>query len=113
VLVDRSQLVRVFRNLVANAIKFQAQGTPEVRISATRDGAFQCFSVTDNGIGIQPAARERLFQLFHRLNRDGQFAGTGIGLASCRRIVEQHGGRIWVESEEGKGSTFRFTLPAE
>ena len=110
--VDRSQMVQVFQNLIANAIKFRGKNHPEIRIGATRQGDEWVFSVSDNGIGIDPAYWDKIFEIFKRLHTREEYPGTGIGLAICRRIVERHGGRIWVESEEGKGSTFFFSLPA-
>ena len=108
---DASQLAQVLQNLVANAIKFRGTATPRVQVSARRDGADWHFTVADNGIGIDMAHAGRLFQIFQRLHRD-EYPGTGIGLAVCKKIVERHGGRIWLESEPGKGCTFHFTLPA-
>ncbi len=106
----RLQVNLLLQNLIANAIKFQQQDAPRIHISAQRlDAAWQ-ISVRDNGIGIKPDDQQRIFQIFQRLNPAEQFEGSGIGLSICRRIVEQHGGRIWVESEPGKGSTFHFTL---
>jgi signal transduction histidine kinase len=110
VLGDPQQLVRLFGNLVGNALKFRGERPPEVRIAATRQGGLWLFAVSDNGIGIPPEAKGRLFTMFERLHSG--YPGTGIGLAVCKKIVERHGGRIWVESEPGKGSTFIFTLPA-
>jgi PAS domain S-box-containing protein len=110
---DGVQLAQVFQNLIANAIKFRrADEAPQVHVSATREGDLWRFSVADNGIGIPADQRERIFQIFHRLHTREEYPGTGIGLALCRRIVERHGGRIWVESEPGEGATFYFTLPA-
>jgi signal transduction histidine kinase len=109
---DRRSLGQVFQNLIANAVKF-SEGEPRVRVSASRvDGAWW-FAVEDNGIGMDPSDAEEIFEPFHRLHGEGSYPGTGIGLAVCERIVEQHGGRIWAESEPGRGSTFRFTLPAD
>jgi PAS domain S-box-containing protein len=113
VLADKAQLSQVFQNLIANAIKFRREDIPpQVHISVEREGDEWVFSVADNGIGIDPEQADRIFQIFHRLHTQEEYEGTGIGLALCRRIVERHGGRIWVESESGPGSTFLFTLPA-
>ena len=111
--VHRAHLQLLFQNLVGNAIKYRRPDvTPEVHVSARRLNGKWLFAVRDNGIGIEEAYRERIFGLFKRLHSDGQYAGTGIGLAICKRIAERYEGRIWVESEPGKGSTFYFTLPA-
>jgi signal transduction histidine kinase len=109
---DHRNLLQVFQNLISNAVKF-CDGDPRVRVQARRVDGSWWFSVTDNGIGMEPSKAEEIFEPFHRLHGEGAYPGTGIGLAVCERIVEQHGGRIWAESEPGKGSTFRFTLPAE
>jgi PAS domain S-box-containing protein len=106
---DRTQLIQVFQNLVANAIKFST-GRPRVAISAAREDRFWHFRVEDDGIGVPPRDAERIFGMFERAS---DRPGTGVGLATCRRIVERHGGRIWVESEPGSGSTFHFTWPAD
>jgi signal transduction histidine kinase len=107
---DPTQLVQLFQNLIGNAIKFRGSGPPRIRITVRRvNGAWQ-FSVSDNGIGIEAQYFERVFEMFERLHGDDEYPGTGIGLAICKKIVERHGGRIWVESEPGKGSTFHFTL---
>jgi signal transduction histidine kinase len=109
---DHRNLSQVFQNLIANAVKFSEQ-EPHVKVHASRVEGSWWFSVSDNGIGMEPSKAEEIFEPFHRLHGEGEYPGTGIGLAVCERIVEQHGGRIWVESEPGKGSTFRFTLPAD
>ena len=106
------QLVRLFQNLVGNALKYAAPDRrPEISISSEGDGRMWTFSVTDNGIGIDPEYSDRVFGLFQRLQGRGAYEGNGVGLALCRRIVEGHGGRIWVEGRPGEGCTFRFTLP--
>jgi signal transduction histidine kinase len=113
VMGDETQLSQLFGNLIDNAIKFRrAEETPEVHISAQRKGNDWEFSVQDNGIGIDPQYFDRIFIIFQRLHAREAYEGTGIGLAVCMRIVERHGGRIWVESEPGRGSIFHFTLPA-
>lgn len=108
----RSQLIQLLQNLVGNAVKYRGDAPPRIRITATHDDDRWCVSVRDNGIGIHPADHDRIFGLFERVHGRADYEGTGIGLAICRKIVERHGGRIWVESSPGLGSDFRFTLRA-
>ena len=112
VLGDRIQLTQLFQNLISNAVKFNASRRPRVAVTARRAGSMWEFRVADNGIGIDPAHFERIFQVFQRLHTRETYAGTGIGLAVCRKIVERHGGTIWIESAKGQGATFCFTLQA-
>jgi PAS domain S-box-containing protein len=108
---DASLLTLLFQNLIGNAVKFHGAAAPEVHIQAERSVSGWTLVVRDNGIGIPPHSMRRIFDIFQRLHTREEFPGTGIGLAICRRIIERHGGRIWAESEPGRGSTFYFTLP--
>jgi PAS domain S-box-containing protein len=113
VMADDVQLTQLLQNLVGNAIKYQRPGVPLVHISAARDTeGMWLISIQDNGLGIDPKFFERIFGMFQRLHKREEFAGTGMGLAICKKIVERHGGKIWVESQPEAGSTFRFTLAA-
>ena len=111
IVADSTQIAHVFQNLISNSIKFRSEEPPEIHISAKQEGDQWLFSVKDNGIGIDPKYSERIFEVFKRLHKREEYLGTGIGLSICKKIVERHGGRIWVDSELGKGSTFHFTLP--
>jgi PAS domain S-box-containing protein len=106
-----SQVIQIFQNLIGNAIKYRGDRTPEVHVSAVLLGGECVFSVADNGIGIDPKYFDRIFVIFQRLHNRQEYQGTGIGLAICKRILQQQGGRIWVESEPEKGSVFHFSLP--
>ncbi|HKA55198.1 MAG TPA: ATP-binding protein, partial [Candidatus Binatia bacterium] len=109
---DEQQLALVLQNLLSNTLKFRGPQPPRVHLSARQDGQYWVFSVRDNGIGLDPRHAERIFGAFQRLHAGEEYQGTGIGLAICKKIVERHGGRIWVESQPGEGATFSFTLPA-
>jgi signal transduction histidine kinase len=111
VIGDHLQLVQLLQNLIGNGLKYHGQEPLHIHVSAKRGGNEWAFSVQDNGIGIAPKHHERIFEIFRRLHNQQEYPGTGIGLAICRRVVHRHGGRIWVESEAGQGSVFRFTIP--
>jgi chemotaxis family two-component system sensor kinase Cph1 len=103
--------VQLFQNLITNGLKYRSDETPQIIISAQKENKYWLFSIADNGIGMDPQYRERIFQIFSRLHTHDEYEGTGIGLAIAKRIIVRHGGRIWVESELGEGSTFYFTIP--
>jgi len=112
VLADSTQLAQVMQNLVANAIKFRRDGDSRIiTVTAEDRGREAIVSVSDHGIGLEPQYAERIFMIFQRLHTRSEYPGTGIGLAICKKVVERHGGRIWVEPTDGGGATFRFTLP--
>jgi len=111
VCADAGQLVQLLQNLIANALKFRGSESPRIRVEASRENGGWKISVADNGIGLDPKFQDRIFQMFQRLHGPAKYPGSGIGLALCKRIVERHGGRIWVESEPGAGATFHFTIP--
>jgi light-regulated signal transduction histidine kinase (bacteriophytochrome) len=108
---DQTQITQVFQNLVGNALKFRQQTPATISVQAEKLDPNWLFTVSDNGIGIPPESVEEIFVVFQRLHARTEYAGNGIGLAICKKIVERYGGRIWVESEPGSGSTFRFTVP--
>lgn len=108
---DQAQLAHVFQNLLSNAIKYRSEKRPEVEVSAHQSNGDYVFAVRDNGAGIPEEHRERIFQMFTRLHGGAAYPGNGIGLAMCQKIVQKHGGRIWVDSSPGSGSTFYFTIP--
>src|SRR5205823_6652788 len=111
VLANRQQMVQLFQNLISNAIKYRSDETPEIQISAaTSDTRQVLFTLHDNGAGFDMRYAEEVFRIFRRLHAADGHTGTGLGLAMCKRTVELHGGRIWVESEPGRGSSFRFTI---
>ncbi|MGP8188632.1 MAG: ATP-binding protein [Methanobacterium sp.] len=105
------QMIQLFQNLIGNALKYRSKETPQIQISTQKEDKQWIFSVEDNGIGIDPKYADRIFMIFKRLHTNEEYEGTGIGLAITKRIIERHGGNIWVESETGKGSTFYFTIP--
>ncbi len=113
IIANNLQISQLLLNLIGNAIKFRSENPPRIHVSAEQKDKEWVFSVSDNGIGIEPQYAERIFTVFQRLHTRETYPGTGIGLAICRKIVERHGGRIWMESEIGKGTTFFFTIPAK
>ncbi|MGC2773504.1 MAG: ATP-binding protein, partial [Candidatus Sulfotelmatobacter sp.] len=108
---DRTQVAQVFQNLMGNAIKFRGEAPPMISVQAEKAGELCQFSVNDNGIGIAPEYTQNIFVVFQRLHARTEYPGNGIGLAICKKIIEHNGGRIWVESQPGSGSSFKFTLP--
>ena len=111
VMGDGTQLGQLFQNLIGNGIKFRGAAPPRIHVSSRRNGKGWVFSVRDHGIGIDPQYAERIFVMFQRLHTKGEYPGTGIGLAVCKKIIERHGGQIWIESQPGEGATFHFTIP--
>ena len=109
--MDATQITQLFQNLIGNAIKFRSERSPEIHVGARKEEGRWVFWVRDNSIGIEPQYAGRIFQIFQRLHTRKQYPGTGIGLAICKKIVERHGGEIWVESQLGQGSTFYFSIP--
>jgi light-regulated signal transduction histidine kinase (bacteriophytochrome) len=110
ILADESQIIQLVQNLIENSIKFSS-GEPRITFTAKIDSGYYLFSVKDEGIGIEPQYFDRIFKIFQRLQAREDYEGTGIGLAICKRILDRHNGKIWVESEPGKGSEFFFTIP--
>jgi light-regulated signal transduction histidine kinase (bacteriophytochrome) len=111
VTADPTQMMEIFQNLIANAIKFRSKERPKVEVWASDEGRDWVFAVRDNGIGLNTKYADRIFEMFQRLHNKEEYPGTGIGLAISKKIVERHGGRIWVESDGKNGSTFFFTIP--
>jgi light-regulated signal transduction histidine kinase (bacteriophytochrome) len=110
-LADHIQIIQLFQNLIGNSIKFRREEPPHIHVSAERKEKEWVISISDNGIGMDPKHSTSIFDIFQRLHDSSKYPGNGIGLAICKKIVENHGGRIWVESTPGKGSTFKFAIP--
>ena len=110
---DRKSLIQLFQNLISNSIKYRRKETPRIHISVKDEKNQYCFSLEDNGIGIAPDYLKRIFTIFKRLHGIDEYEGSGIGLAIVQKIIYQHSGKIWVESVEGKGSKFYFTIPKD
>jgi light-regulated signal transduction histidine kinase (bacteriophytochrome) len=108
--VDPSQIGQLLQNLVANAIKFRGEAEPIIHVAAVEKESTWQFSIQDNGIGIDPEYREKVFQVFERLHTRDKYSGTGVGLSICKKIVERHRGAIWIDSRPGEGTTFHFAL---
>jgi light-regulated signal transduction histidine kinase (bacteriophytochrome) len=113
VMADPSQLTQVFQNLIANAIKFHGTESPVIQIDAEKNEHEWVFAVSDNGIGIPAESWQDIFVIFRRLHTRDEYAGNGIGLAICKKIIERHGGKIWIETQATPGCRFKFTLPME
>ncbi|MEN8164206.1 MAG: ATP-binding protein, partial [Acidobacteriota bacterium] len=113
IVADEGQMEQLFHNLLSNAIKYSGDGQPRIHLSATENDKEWRLTVSDNGIGIDTAATDRVFKMFQRLHTQEEIPGSGIGLAVCRRIANRHGGRIWVESRPDNGSAFHITIPRE
>ncbi len=108
---DKTQMSQVMQNLISNAIKFHGDERPKIEVSSRQNSREWIIAVKDNGIGLKMEYADKIFQMFQRLHTNEKYQGTGVGLAIVKKIIERHGGRIWVESKEGEGSTFTFTLP--
>jgi light-regulated signal transduction histidine kinase (bacteriophytochrome) len=113
IMADESQMMQVMQNLISNALKFHGLERPLIRVSSTQGAKEWTFAVKDNGIGLNMRYADKIFQMFQRLHTGSEYPGTGVGLAVAKKIIDRHGGRIWVESEEGKGATFFFTIPIQ